>query len=577
MSASSHGAVPPLPDPGPHGPALLRLAIRGIPMRQRVGALGTGIAAALLVSVFPVGAVWLSSALDSGHSIVPGLLLVSATLAGAAMLLGVRDRITTAAGNQIQSVLEPAVWDRLLRPDLAVHRRLSPTDLVGIGGTGGYVRGVLVPTVRDVVWTGTMAASALVILLGVSGWPGVVDLVLVVAVIGVLCRLSWRRRPHDRQAREEGDTASTLLHSALAGINEIQAYGRESAIVDRWAEVFNRRQRAGTSGAAVEGRCAAALAALPWLLLTVLSLAVTSGDLAGARLLVAAAATVQLAAALGRADHIIRALLVVGMEIVARLRDVPPGREAAVRALPSETFRGSLDLSGVGFRHDDAAAPALSDITLRIAPGEFIAVVGASGAGKSTLLRLIAGLARPSQGEIRYDGTPRAELDLDTLRAHIAFVPQDTIPPVGNVRSLITGSDDKDQDDRAWSAAAAARIVVAIRQLPMGLDTVVSDGDGGFSAGQIRQLMIARALATHPRVLLLDDPSRAMDDTSAERILQHISELPATRIIATHRVHTIRAADRVVVLDGGRIVECGHYRELIARNGTLPRLLTAHS
>src|SRR6185369_11716374 len=208
---------------------------------------------------------------------------------------------------------------------------------------------------------------------------------------------------------------------------------------------------------------------------------------------------------------------------------------------------------------------------LRAGPGEFIALVGPSGAGKSTCLRLILGFERPVAGSIYFDGQDLASLSLQSVRRQLGVVLQSGRPMVGNLYSCIVGGSTLGIDD-AWEAARMAGLEEDIKAMPMGMHTVVSEGAETFSGGQKQRILIARAIVNRPRILLFDEATSALDNRTQEIVSRSLERLKATRIVIAHRLSTIQNADRIYVVEGGRMVEEGTYQDLRRRNGPFARL-----
>jgi ABC-type bacteriocin/lantibiotic exporter with double-glycine peptidase domain len=232
--------------------------------------------------------------------------------------------------------------------------------------------------------------------------------------------------------------------------------------------------------------------------------------------------------------------------------------------------KGGIALEGVSFAYP-GGPEVLRDIDLAIRPGESIAIVGASGSGKSTLLRLLLGFEAPSRGTVRYDGLNLASLDLRRLRRGIGTVMQSGRLWAGDLYTNIAGAANLDVA-AAWEAARLAGIAADIEAMPMGLYTLVGEGLSTISGGQRQRVMLARALAGKPRVLLLDEATSALDNVAQAAVLESLEGLDATRIVIAHRLNTVRRADRIVVLDAGRIVQSGTYEELSAAPGAFSAL-----
>ncbi len=247
----------------------------------------------------------------------------------------------------------------------------------------------------------------------------------------------------------------------------------------------------------------------------------------------------------------------------------PP--EDGVRGKIRHDPRGAIDFVGVSFAYP-GGPEVLTDIDLAIRPGEFVAIVGASGSGKSTLLRLLLGFEFPGAGTVRFDGLVLPALDLKSLRARIGTVLQGGRLWAGDILTNIVGATSLTVDD-AWEAARAAGLAADIEAMPMGMYTLVGEGVSTLSGGQRQRVLIARALVGRPRILLLDEATSALDNLSQAAVLESLEGLDATRVVIAHRLSTVRNADRVVVLEKGRIVQQGTFRELAAAPGPFAAML----
>ena len=235
------------------------------------------------------------------------------------------------------------------------------------------------------------------------------------------------------------------------------------------------------------------------------------------------------------------------------------------RREPGE-LSGEIEFSGVTFRYIEGGAKVLDDITLRIPRGEYVAIVGPSGSGKSSLFRLLLGFERPEAGTIFYDGKALNTIEINAVRRQLGVVLQDTKLASGSLYDNICGGVELSQE-QVWEAARLAAVDNDIRQMPMGLHTLVSEGVNTLSGGQRQRLLIARALARSPRILLFDEATSALDNQTQAVVGDSLQQLSITRIVIAHRLSTIRYADRIVMVSGGRIVQSGSYDELMAAGG----------
>ena len=247
--------------------------------------------------------------------------------------------------------------------------------------------------------------------------------------------------------------------------------------------------------------------------------------------------------------------------------------EASESRSPVSHLSGNIELSEVYFRYDQNMPWVINGVNLKINAGDYIAIVGTTGCGKSTLVRLLLGFEKPDKGAIYYDGKDIANLDLHSLRRNIGTVTQDGTLFQGDIFSNIAISAPQMKLEDAWEAAELAGIADDIRAMPMGMQTQISEGSGGISGGQKQRLMIARAVAGKPKILILDEATSALDNRTQQQVAEALDRLGCTRIVIAHRLSTIKNCNRILVLNQGKIQEEGTYDELIAQNGFFAELI----
>ncbi len=247
--------------------------------------------------------------------------------------------------------------------------------------------------------------------------------------------------------------------------------------------------------------------------------------------------------------------------------EVSDGKQVITR------LSGGIELSNVSFRYSENMPLVVDDMSLKIRPGQYVAIVGKTGCGKSTLMRLLLGFEHPQKGAIYYDGRDLERIDLRSLRRRIGAVMQNGKLFQGDIYSNIVISAPWLSQDEAWEAAELAGIADDIRTMPMGMNTIISEGSGGISGGQRQRLMIARAIAPKPRILMFDEATSALDNITQKKISEALASLKCTRIVIAHRLSTIKQCDRIIVLDNGKIIEDGKYDELIEKNGFFAELV----
>lgn len=253
------------------------------------------------------------------------------------------------------------------------------------------------------------------------------------------------------------------------------------------------------------------------------------------------------------------------MEMVQPIIETIPESNGSNKIVTA--LSGNLEINSLKFRYDKEAPLILDNISLKIRSGEYVAIVGKTGCGKSTLLRLLLGFEKPETGAIYYDGNDLNSLDLCSVRQKIGVVMQEGKLFPGDIFSnIIITAPWKTLED-AWEAAKMAGIDQGIREMPMGMHTVISEGGGGISGGQRQRILIARAIVSKPKVLFFDEATSALDNITQRHVAESIESLKCTRIVIAHRLSTIRHCSRIIVLDEGKIVEDGNYETLMKKQG----------
>ena len=572
----------PMPENVAGVAALGHFAARGVG-RDLATIMAMGSMAGAVAALLPLATGYLfGSAVPRAD--VGQVLAVILGLALAALGAGVFDLTKAIAALRLEGRLEAAMQPALMQRLLGL-----PVDFFRGFGTGELMNRVLsIQTMRRLLASNTLvsllsalfAIISLVVILSYSRVLAVVAAALVAAagvVSAVLAMLELRQERARMTLRGEEDG---LLVQILQGIAKIRVAASEARIFAVWAALFSQQKRrflaaqryAAAGEVITDVYPILALLALFFAASRLLTTGVsgTAGLSLGAFLAVNAAFGQLLAATTAVARATATTLELV--PLFERLRPILsaiPERRAGKREAPA--LSGRIELSHVSFRYAPGMRLVLDDLSLQIDPGALVAFVGPSGSGKSTLLRLLLGFETAESGDILYDGESIGTLDTGSLRRQIGVVLQHSRVTTGSIFENITSGLPYPLDD-AWAAARLAGIADDIEAMPMGMHTLLMEGSSTLSGGQRQRLMIARALIGRPRIVLFDEATSALDNRSQAVVMQSLDRLSTTRIVIAHRLSTVERADRIFVIDRGRLVETGRYAELVSRGGPFSRL-----
>jgi NHLM bacteriocin system ABC transporter ATP-binding protein len=479
-------------------------------------------------------------------------------------------RIETKSDASIQG----AVWDRLLSLPAPFFRSYTSGDLADRANGISSIREILSGAVLTSVLSGVFSVFNFLLLFYYSGSLALVATGLIVLNIAVTAGVSlYTLRLHRPLHALQGKISGQVLQF-ITGITKLRVAAAEVHAFAVWARNFSEQKRLDLATGRVYNGVAVFNEVYPILTTICLFAAMAywaRGDMTTGKFLAFNAAfTTFLYATLDVSAALISMLHVVPVYERAKpiLATLPEVTEA--KADPGE-LQGRIELSHVSFRYKADGPPILRDLSLQISPGQFVAIVGPSGSGKSTLLRLLLGFETPEAGTIYYDGMDLAGLDVQAVRRQIGVVLQSGKLMPGDIYENIVGSSLLTLDD-AWEAAEKAGLADDVNDMPMGMHTVLGEGATTLSGGQRQRLMIARAIVAKPRILIFDEATSALDNRTQAIVSRSLEELQATRIVIAHRLSTIIHADRIFVIQAGRLVQSGNYEELMQQEGPFAEL-----
>ena len=390
----------------------------------------------------------------------------------------------------------------------------------------------------------------------------IILLTLVISVLTIFLEMKRQRSIMEQDAKTTG-----LSFALVSGVQKIRLAGAEKRMFAHWAKQYNKEAELlynpplflKVNGVLTQGVTLIGTIVLYGIALSgavamkdYMSFNAAYGALGGAFGALASVATV-----FARIEPV--------LEMARPILEAEP--ETAEEKKVLTTLSGSIEMQNVTFRYVEGGPKIIDNLSLYIHSGEYVAIAGPSGCGKSTLVRLLLGFEKPEQGSIFYDRRSIDQIDLKSLRQRIGTVMQNGGLFNDSIYANIALSAPSLTMDEAWEAAEMACIADDIRDMPMGMFTMIQEGQGGVSGGQKQRLMIARALALKPSVLIFDEATSALDNITQKKVTEALDALSCTRLVIAHRLSTIRSCSRILYMEEGRILEEGTYDELMEKKG----------
>lgn len=518
------------------------------------------------------------------NSIIPegerGQLLQMAFFLGASAIANMffqftRSLATLRIEGKMEGSLQASAWDRLLSLPVPFFKQFSAGELamraMGISRIRMILSGVTLNTILSSIFSVFTFALLFYYDMRLAG----VAAVLVGISILVMGSLGYFQVRYERKVLETSNYISGIMLQLIGGITKFHVAGAESRAFYRWSKEFSEQWKLTFKKETLSNWLATFNVFFPVLSSMVIfyTLTASASSLSpGQFIAFNSAFTSFMLSMASLSESLISANIVIPLYQGAKpiLETLPEYDDTKINP---KTLKGNIEVSHISFCYKEHGPLILQDISFQIDEGDYVALVGTSGCGKSTLLRILLGFERPEQGKVYYDGQDLSKVDIRAVRKQLGVVLQNGQLMTGSIFSNIVGANPYLTMDDAWEAARMAGIEEDIKEMPMGMYTVISEGAGTISGGQKQRVMIARAIIKKPKIIFFDEATSALDNRTQAIVSKSLDELKATRVVIAHRLSTIINCNKIIVMDKGKIVETGSYQELMKNNGFFTELV----
>jgi len=491
--------------------------------------------------------------------------------------------VTLRVENAADGAIQPAVWDRLLNLTPGFFRQYSSGDLLNRLLAVGQIRAKLSGATQRTLLSALFALLNLILMFVYSVQLAWVTLGLTVVVVIVTVTSSRLLLVKQRLSENLDGVINGLTVELINGVAKLRVAAAEERAFAAWAKKYSHRTKLQLGVKRIDDSVSVfnetlsliASVLLFWFAILFIQIAQAKGESAGLNMGIFLAFNSAFGTFLSGTIDLSNTLTDI-LEIVPLWERAQPILGSPTESDPSKAdpgrLTGRLSLDHVTFRYREDGPLILEDVSIHAEPGEFVALVGPSGSGKSTIFRLLLGFETPISGTVYYDGQDLAGVDIQAIRRQLGVVLQNVRLSSASIVDSITCGALVSLDE-AWQAARMAGFAEDVEKMPMGMHTVVSEGGTNLSGGQRQRLLIARALVLKPKIILMDEATSALDNRTQAIVTESLGKMNATRIVVAHRLSTIRDADRIYVIEAGRVVQVGNFDQLVNQDGAFARLV----
>lgn len=552
---------------------ILKFGIEGTWRRDLIALILLGIGGGLLGMTIPIiSGILFDTVIPQGQREYLwqiAIFLFGGTLSGVSLQV-VRSFVTMRLETRIDTDIQAAIWDRLISLPVGFFKNYSAGELSMKAMSINQIKKAFSGTTITAILTGLFSIFNLGLLFYYSARLAIVAVIMIFASIALMTYLGYRKLRHEGVINNLDNKLSGFVLQIIEGIPKLKMAGAESRAFYFWSKKFGNMRRIILKSVTISNVISTYNSMLPLLSAAVIYYFYVSSvkeNLSAGRFVAFNAVFVSTFTTM----VILSATVMEALAIIPLCKSIKPILTATPEydedKLDPGELNGQIEVSNVSFRYKENMPLVIKDVSFQINPSEYVAIVGPSGCGKSTILRILLGFETPEAGRIYYDGQDITKVDIRAIRKQIGVVLQNGKLLPGDIFTNIVGSNPQLTIDDAWEAARAAGLEEDIKNMPMGMHTVIGEGTSTLSGGQRQRLLIARAIVNKPRIVFFDEATSALDNNTQKIVSDSLDKIRATRIVIAHRLSTIINCDKIIVMDKGQIVEVGQYDELMAKKG----------